>query len=327
MNDITNSLEWHTPDTRWEVFGAPNYETYLQKYMVKGLFHSGVPEDIIKEYQTVEYLLAHAYYYYPMYDEGFNKLLRTLELAVKLRCQQLEIPVGKKNLQTLMKFVQQSEPDKPLEYHLNKGRKLRNFYSHPNSHTYAGPSSYTSFFQMVNTINSLFIPEQHFSKAKKKLSQWEENLNSFLNGSFVLDKGEKRYLIHSFKIMEYFQTDRDELFFCIAYPVIIDFKKSLEQGNYPPPFMLGMRNLNIENEIITGTDVKTGELIQISISKNEKDYASVNSFLTELRNAPKDQLDRFFYLFNYESAKEVTFFRYWNYWDAIKTEVETIKVE
>jgi len=34
-----------------------------------GHFHAQVPDDIQESYKTVEYLMAHAWYHWPMFDE------------------------------------------------------------------------------------------------------------------------------------------------------------------------------------------------------------------------------------------------------------------
>jgi len=86
-------MEFHEPDSRWAGFGCSSYEHYLDRYLIRGKFHNKVPNAVTDAYITIEYLMAHAYYFYPMYDEALSKLLRTMEMAVKLRCKEIGIDI------------------------------------------------------------------------------------------------------------------------------------------------------------------------------------------------------------------------------------------
>ena len=81
------------PHTLWKVFGAKNRKEYLEKYVIEGRFHSAVPQDVVEAYITAEYIMAHAYYHWAMYDEAPNKIYRIFEMAVKLLAKEKEIPL------------------------------------------------------------------------------------------------------------------------------------------------------------------------------------------------------------------------------------------
>src|SRR5690554_2604864 len=90
-------MEYFEPDSRWKLYQVFSLEEYVEKFVVKCKFHKDVPADIQDAWQTVEYLLAHAYYHWPMYDEGFKKALLIVEMAVKLRAKELDIPLKNQN--------------------------------------------------------------------------------------------------------------------------------------------------------------------------------------------------------------------------------------
>lgn len=48
-----------------------------------------VPEDIVKDYEIVEYIMAYTYYYYPMFEEALRKLLTMYEMALKLKYKEV----------------------------------------------------------------------------------------------------------------------------------------------------------------------------------------------------------------------------------------------
>jgi hypothetical protein len=76
---------FYTPDTRWDFYQISDEEEFAEKLVIEGVFHQEVPEDVIEAYETTEYLMAHLYYYWPMYDEAFNKVLFTIEMGIKLK--------------------------------------------------------------------------------------------------------------------------------------------------------------------------------------------------------------------------------------------------
>ena len=168
---------YHEPDKRWEVWECPNYEIYLQKYLVKGDFDAKVPKDIVAAFTTIEFLIAHAYYRYEMYDEALNKTLRTIEMAVKIRCKQLKIDfkyeVVKKNgkkenrdkdFNRLNQDLIKKEIGKELEYALEWVRFLRNIQMHPKMNSFMGGMSQRAITKCVEIINLLFAENENITK-------------------------------------------------------------------------------------------------------------------------------------------------------------------
>src|SRR5690606_13639277 len=131
---------YYTPDSIWSDFKIENQEDYIKKFVIKGNFHSGVHEDVVKSYKTVEYLMAHAYYHWELYDQVLVKLLSIFEMAVKLRSKELNNPLQfqTKNEKTMdKKLVQLIDELKNFGYpaylirDLHWLRTLRNIESHP----------------------------------------------------------------------------------------------------------------------------------------------------------------------------------------------------
>jgi hypothetical protein len=151
---------YYEPDIRWPRFGAPTREQFEALYVFPPRFHTGVHEDIVKSYTTASHLMALAWYYYPVYDEALNKLLLLLEMAVKLRCQQLGLPAGpKRTLQQLIASLEVAEPAKQLGWWLDLLRQMRNQVAHPEHHSFGGATFRIAMPRMVNTLNQLFEDE------------------------------------------------------------------------------------------------------------------------------------------------------------------------
>jgi hypothetical protein len=158
---------YHTPDKHWEIWGCTNYDCYLEKYLVKGNFHDKVPEEIIDASATIEYLIAHAYYYFKIYDEALNKALRIVELSVKLRCKQLGIDLQheevdlnskkrNKDFSRLNEDLIKKEKNKELTYVLNYIRFMRNNQMHPTMNSFVGGRNNGVIIKCFETVNLLF---------------------------------------------------------------------------------------------------------------------------------------------------------------------------
>jgi len=151
---------YYQPDTRWPFFGAPTREEFEARYVFPPRFHAGVPEDVVKSYTTASHLMAAAWYHYPIYDEALSKLLLLLEMAIKLRCQQLGLPAGpNRTLQRLITTLEEAEPAKDLGWWLQVLRQLRNGVAHPERHSFGGAMFRPAMLRMVNTLNQLFEEE------------------------------------------------------------------------------------------------------------------------------------------------------------------------
>jgi hypothetical protein len=168
---------YHEPDGRWEGWGCPNYESYLEKYLVKGNFDGKIPKDIVGAFTTVEFLTAHSYYRYEMYDDALNRTLRIMEMAVKLRCTQLSIDlkheVKKKNgeiksedkdFNRLNQDLIKTEKNKELCYALDWVRFLRNGQMHPTMNSFMGGMTQRAIIKCVEIINLIFAEGEDVAK-------------------------------------------------------------------------------------------------------------------------------------------------------------------
>jgi predicted regulator of amino acid metabolism with ACT domain len=131
---------FYTPDTRWDFYQISDEEEFAEKLVIEGVFHQEVPEDVIEAYETIEYLMAHSYYYWPMYDEAFNKVLFTIEMGIKLKAKELNVPIyekrkgGKKKARSLYNIINDicdADHLGDLKNMLHRSRNLRNMQAHP----------------------------------------------------------------------------------------------------------------------------------------------------------------------------------------------------
>lgn len=159
--------ELYQPDERWPLLGIPTREEYVRSCVPLAPLPAHLPEDVQKSFRTVVHLVALAWYHYPLIDEALKKLFGMAEMAVKIRCQQLAIPLSitHKNkerplpLATLITQLctQLQRPD--LETRLHSIRNIRNSYAHPGHHFYAGITAVSAIQPIAATIAQLFATE------------------------------------------------------------------------------------------------------------------------------------------------------------------------
>lgn len=162
-------MSYLTPDPRWTIFsGVTDFESYLDRFVVKGSFHAQVPQDVIDGYIIAEHIMAQAWYHYPMMDEALVKVLRVLEMAVKMRCKKKGIELNYKDkkgsskpktLCALVDELQKSELSKPNLSTLHRFRYLRNLLMHPKENLLFGVLALNTIRQVLIQINDLFLQE------------------------------------------------------------------------------------------------------------------------------------------------------------------------
>ncbi len=146
--------------------GVRSKEEFINAYLVKGNFGQSVPRDVKESFKTAEYLMAHSYFYTPMYDEAFRKVLGIHEMAVKLRCKELGIEllkkgkVGKKdqpkNLGTLHIELIKRLDIEIFRYTFDKVLEYRNEKAHPEKHAFGGTLYKMHIEMIVKFINLIF---------------------------------------------------------------------------------------------------------------------------------------------------------------------------
>ncbi len=159
-------IPYHTPDSIWTIFsGVTDFESYAEKFVVKGRLHKDVPPEVVEGYAIAEHIMAYAYYRYPAMDEALVKLLRVLEMAVKMRCKALGIALEildnkgkarKKVLNTLINELAAKEAAKPTKSTLIWLKDVRNYLMHPSEPSLFGSVALGHIRQCVIMLNALF---------------------------------------------------------------------------------------------------------------------------------------------------------------------------
>jgi len=268
---------WYEPDPIFSFFDkAKTREEFAQNWVVKGYFHSQVPEDILKSYKTVEYLMAHAWYHWPMFDEALRKLLGMVEMAVKQRSVTLEIDLtfestdkgGKqrkvtKNFYRLIEDLSLKEPKKQLKNWLHDVRWMRNHFSHPDGKTLMGGLVIGKIKNIVNLVNLIFLDEADCIAAKAEKARFETNYAGFREGMFVLESDQAGFLITGTRLLDVFQIKEAWVYVCQFDLVLLNLYDNFSNQRFPPPMVLALKQVDTHDGVFEAIDFKTGSAIKL----------------------------------------------------------------
>lgn len=285
--------DYHSPDERWDFFGSKNFEEYAKHYIVKGHFNKHVPADITEGFKTAEYIMAHAYYHYPMYDEAFAKVLRMIEMAVKLKCKSLEIEIGRKNLSTLIDLVSKDLPAVKIQQRLQSVRKVRNSVMHPDRHKFLGGILRMGMVELVNIINELFLPSSLCKGTELEHSRIKQLLNPFEKGLFVLDDGDNRYLLYSIKCYVVLSVDDKWLYFFVGFPILNDVRTEMEDLEVSRLLTWILADLSLSNNILKAREIGSNSEISIEITAKSANTEKKDNFFNQLNRLSPQTVQRY----------------------------------
>jgi len=285
-------MEYFEPDSRWELYQVTSVEEYIEKFVVKGKFNQTVPTDIQEAWQTVEYILAHAYYHWPMYDEGFKKALLIIEMAVKLKAKELEVDLktkpnkeGKvfdKKLSWLIKDVFRQEHNKFLKDDIDRARNIRNFLVHPDSNTYLGGMGNIkgNLMLAVNVLNNIFQSNEQHKVLYEKGIDIADSLRGFNNELLVLEYSKPSILID--QVLD-FKLVNNKLYLFLN-PVRNNIKEVLEHHYSLYPEIICLSEYEINSKEIKGIS-EEGCQVKIYNTSKVENINTHQTYLLHIENS------------------------------------------
>jgi len=271
-------MNYHTPDSRWELWGAKTIEEHIGKNVIKGKFHEAVPEDIKKEWLTAEYMMAHAFYHWDMYDEVVKKLYLTFEMAFQLKAKMEDIPTSitktkklkngeVKELTTNVRLVELIDTicnkiprleERRMQFH--QIRKNRNSVSHPKSYGFAGGSYQPHIIPLLNALNQLFLKKDILSTDYTLLA---EKIIQFDHQCLIVELNDKKLLGVNPILVDSINNKGSYYFFTISLIMNTDFEFPYQSKTFD------LINLKIAESCIVGKTVEGNTIKIYSTEKKE----------------------------------------------------------
>jgi len=281
--------EYYEPDSRWELYQFNSKEEYAKAFIINGYFHDQVPEDILKAYETIEYLMAHAYYHWPMYDEAFSKVLFMIEMGIKLKAKQLNIPIARKKngkrwerrLSLIINDVCNEDYLSELKQKLDRSAGLRDRKAHPKKNTYSGPSGGThrNIKYCINVINRLFRSSEWHKRKHELIVNAEEMINKYVNKLLIVKKGREKRVISS--ILGFDIVGNTMFIVCLPILDVNKLRADGKEGVLPDPVTYTIRNYELDSDEITGKTLQ-GEKFKLFKTASEnlvKTYVKYREYM------------------------------------------------
>ena len=312
--------ESYEPDVRWDMHGITDRHGFEQLIIVKGYFHDQVPVEFVDAFKTVEYLQAHFYYWWPMYDEAKNKALRILEMSVKLKAKELNIPLEfttdknktfKKTIYALINEIFMEPYLVNLKEQIHRARKIRNSQMHPETNSFKGGigglGKNMELFVLV--INELFRENEWLQDHFNQDVQFAKQIELFRNNLLVFEKNGQGILssgIIAFRLL-------DETLLLILNPVLTNTIQALSEHRYPNPIKVELSTFAFQDEMLCGTSVE-GHQTRIFTTAKPENLRLFENHQSGLEAV--NELDRCFY--NHFMADEAS-------WSLVKMEYNYLK--
>jgi hypothetical protein len=312
-------MPYHTPAPIWEIYGANDFEQYVEKFVVRGCFHKDVPEDVRESYAVAEYIMAHSYYYHPMYEEALVKILRTLEMAVKMRCEQVGIPTLRKvkkkenkpeetkpqDFSILIDQLVKKEKSKHTTSILHGLRKLRNTFMHPKENMLMGATTINAIRHTLAQLNALFLPEQFFVEAQQKLENMQKQWQSFKERLSILDQAGKALCIYRSSVVEAYRAGEEWVYLCAFYPIFTHTKEHIEQMVMIYPVMLVLRDISLEEpDFIRGKNAADGTPVALLKTDHPEAVRVMEAFQAELALVSQADWQRYQFVLSHAVERE-----------------------
>ncbi|MEL7532951.1 MAG: hypothetical protein AAFN10_16655 [Bacteroidota bacterium] len=293
---------WYEADERWQILGVKSRDEYEAQFVIQGYFHEQLAEDIRKAWTTVVYLLAHAYYHWPIYDEGMSKALRTVEMAVKLKAQALGIALeyqdkkGKSRKKVLNQLIDEiCQPAhlsfiKPL---LNRARRLRNINSHPSQNSYMGGTgrSTDNIKYIHNLCNTLFLDESRLQSYYHQDPAIQVKLKAMQEPYYVLAADGPNILVKGFLASRLLYTASEEYLLVCFDPVLHDPAKTYTQHIISSELpCIALRSFSFDNGGLVGWDVLKEQAVSLSVSAHSQNAQTYQAYPVAMASISKTDI-------------------------------------
>lgn len=279
-------MEYHQPDETWTIW-VKTYEEFVSRWVIKGRFHKRVPEDVVKSFLIVEYIMAHSWYHYPLYDEALTKIAGIVEMSIKLRCSELNLPLTapdkkgvekKLRLEKLIDAILLREPGKDLDSALHHMRRVRNIVAHPEQYGFTGGTQWHLVRHCVNILNTLFMPEKKCTVHADEKKRVNTLLSNFFPACSVLHTGGKKFLVENVHIVLALDPGTDWRYLLVAHPVYNDLEKTFKEQAYLPLFCFEVKDLVIVDRSVKATLAEEHAEIFIEGTSHPADMEVYNRF-------------------------------------------------
>jgi hypothetical protein len=295
---------YYKSDSFWEVYNINSKEEFYKKINLTPKFHLGVPEDIVNEFKTVQYLIVLSYHHAGFLDEAVTKALVAIEIAIKLKAKELQISLeyqtkkkSKPRSKELFKLINEVLTKTDLLFlkpDFDRARSIRNSRVHKESHTFMGIVGYpiNNIKLLINLINQIFQEQNEIKNINNKNKLISEFLENYKEKPMILDFNRTRILINNILSFKYIRFDNTELLILLMEPVLTNTFNLLTENPSRNPLLVTIKNFIVNREIIKGID-QNEEKVSVHFTYEDEYIKTYKLFLEEKSRVSEINLHRY----------------------------------
>lgn len=234
------------------IFEEQTFDEYCTK-IPEFYFKKEVREDVIKNFEVVEKLMALSYYEYKFVDEAYAKAIHTFEMAMNIRHKELLSNTRNKTFKPLIsKLTKLKRFDTDIQT-LEYIEYMRNYYSHPERHSFAGTIVWNRIEFISRLINEMYenvtLRSEREILSRKFITQLQ---NATLDKSLVMEIQGQPTILYSLQLLfiNNKQTPNSYLFACTP---LFDLEIG-EGGSITVPFVFKSKLVapSLTNNLLEG---------------------------------------------------------------------------
>jgi hypothetical protein len=289
---IKNQEKFYKPDSLWEVYNINSKEEFCKKINLSPKFHKDVPEDIVNEFKTVQYLIVLSYHHAGFLDEAVTKALVAIEIAIKLKAKELQIPLeyqtkknSKPRSKLLFKLIEEVLTKINLLFlkpDFDRARNIRNSRVHKGSHTFMGVVGYPihNIRLFINLINQIFQEENQVKIINNKNKLISEFSEKYKEKPMVLEFNKTRILINNILSFKYIKFKDTELLMLLIEPVLTNTYKLLTENPSRKPLLITIKDFIVTGETVQGID-QNEKMVSVHLTSENDNMEVHKLFLKE----------------------------------------------
>jgi hypothetical protein len=242
-------------------------------------FRKDVPEDVVQNFEIVEKLLAFSYYEYKFIDEAYAKAIHSFEMAMSIRYKELSLPLpkGKLVFDFLIKSLSEQNCFDTDITILAQVKQMRNHFSHPERHSFAGAAYWNRIEFISRLVNELYEDVALRIERRKIANEFidskrELNLDKFV----VMRIGADEPIILFNVTLLWINNKQSPRTYLIEYTPLFDLHYETEyQIKGPEIFGLKIINPIFTTKGLTAIDTATGKGVYFSSITNNPEQMNL----------------------------------------------------
>ncbi|MBK6483740.1 MAG: hypothetical protein IPG01_11540 [Chitinophagaceae bacterium] len=256
-------------------FGQLTFDEYCSN-IPEFYFKKEVPNDVIRNFEVVEKLLALSYYEYKLIDEAYAKAIHTFEMSMNIRLRDFNPKTRNQTFKPLISrltnlnlFDTDLQTLKHLEF-------MRNHYSHPQRHSYGGIMVWNRIEFINRIINEMYEDVNLRLERTKLFEQFNKQIfGAEIDKYLVMENQGEKIVLFSLHLVLVNNKELPPSYLVVCKP-LFDFETN-EGGSINAPFVFESKLVNplFSKKSLTGESYSSKQKVIFSSISQHKELLPI----------------------------------------------------